>query len=81
MNRVSGEFRSNYATSKDSKHLADDYSSLPALNAAWIVSNTAISRNIVVSAATADPIELNTLVKGVKARVMPMYSVPGLNRL
>lgn len=81
MNRVSGEFRSNYATSKDSKHLADDYSSLPTLGAAWIVSNTAISRNIVVSAATADPIEINTLLSGHIARTLPMYSIPGLYRL
>lgn len=80
-NIVTGEMRSNYATSKDSKHMADDYSSLPALNAAWIVSNTAISRNIAVSAATADPIELNTLVAGRIARTLPMYSIPGLNRI
>lgn len=80
-NRVSGEFRSNYATSLDSKHLADDYSSLPTLGSAWIVSNTAISRNLVVSAATSDPIELNTITKGTIARTLPMYSIPGLTRL
>lgn len=81
MNRVSGEFRSNYATSLDSKHLADDYSSLPTLGSAWIQSNTVISRNLVVSAATSDPIELNTLVTGRIARTLPMYSIPGLKRL
>lgn len=81
MNRVSGEMRSNYATSLDSYHMADDYSSLPTLGSAWIQSNTPISRNIAVSAATADPIQLNTLVSGVKARTLPMYSIPGLNRI
>ncbi|WNK14305.1 MAG: major capsid protein [Microvirus sp.] len=80
-NRVSGEMRSNYATSLDSKHMADDYTSLPTLGSAWIPSNTAISRNIVVSAATADPIELNTLATGMIARTLPMYSIPGLKRL
>lgn len=80
-NRVSGEFRSNYATSLDSRHMADDYSSLPTLGAAWIVSNTAISRNTVVSAATADPIHLNTLASGRIVRTLPMYSVPGLTRI
>lgn len=80
-NRVSGEMRSNYATSLDSRHLADDYSSLPTLGSAWIVSNTAISRNIAVSAATADPIQLNTLTTGKIARTLPMYSIPGLKRL
>lgn len=81
MNRVSGEMRSNYATSLDSRHMADDYSSLPTLGSAWIVSNTAISRNIAISAATADPIQLNTMVLGRIARTLPMYSIPGLTRL
>lgn len=81
MNRVTGEMRSNYATSLDSRHMADDYSALPTLGSAWIVSNTAISRNIAVSAATADPIQLNTLVSGRIARTLPMYSIPGLMRL
>lgn len=80
-NRVSSEMRSNYATSLDSKHMADEYSSLPTLGTAWIQSDTPITRNIVVSAAVADPIELNTMVKGRIARTMPMYSVPGLMRL
>lgn len=80
-NRVSSEMRSNYATSLDTKHMADDYSSLPTLSSGWIESNTPITRNIAVSAAVADPIELNTLVEGRIARTLPMYSVPGLMRL
>lgn len=80
-NRVTGEMRSNYATSLDSRHMADDYSSLPTLGTAWIKSNTAISRNIAVSAATADPIQINSLVSGKIARTVPMYSIPGLNRI
>lgn len=80
-NRVTGEMRSNYATSLDSRHMADDYSSLPTLGSAWIQSSTAISRNLVVAAATADPIQLNTLATGMIARTLPMYSIPGLKRL
>lgn len=80
-NMVTGEMRSNYATSLDSYHLADDYSSLPTLGSAWIQSNTAISRNIAVSAATADPIQLNTLATGKMVRTLPMFSIPGLMRL
>lgn len=80
-NRVSAEMRSNYATSLDSKHMAEDYAVLPTLGAAWIQSNTDISRNIAVAAATADPIELNTMVSGRIARTLPMYSIPGLMRL
>lgn len=80
-NRVSGEMRSNYTTSLDSRHMADDYSSLPTLGSAWIVSNTAITRNIAISAATADPIQINQFVNGKIARTLPMYSIPGLSRL
>lgn len=80
-NRVTGEMRSNYTTSLDSRHMADDYSALPTLGSAWIVSNTTISRNIAVSAATADPVQLNTMALGKIARTLPMYSIPGLMRL
>lgn len=81
LNRVSGEMRSNYTTSLDSRHMADDYASLPTLGSTWIQSNTPISRNLVVSAATADPIQLNTLATGMMARTLPMFSIPGLKRL
>lgn len=81
LNRVSAEMRSAYPTSLDSRHMADDYSSLPTLSAGWIASNTPISRNIAVDTETADPIQLNTLVEGRIARTLPMYSVPGLYRL
>lgn len=80
-NAVTGEFRSNYAQSRDNKHMADDYSSLPTLGSAWIQSNTPISRNIAVSASTADPLELSTVVQGRITRTLPMFSVPGLMRL
>lgn len=81
LNRVSAEMRSNYATSLDSRHMADDYSALPTLGATWIQSNTPITRNIAVSAATADPIQMNCFCEGRIARTLPMYSIPGLKRL
>lgn len=80
-NRVTGEMRSNYATSRDNKHMAEDYGTLPTLGPAWITSNTDISRNITVAAASADPIELNMLTTGRIARTLPMYSIPGIDRL
>lgn len=81
LNRVSGEMRSNYATPLDSMHMADDYASCPTLGSAWIPSSTPISRNIAVSASTADPIWINSIFAGKLARVLPMYSIPGLSRL
>lgn len=80
-NIVSSEMRSSFATSKDYLHMADDYSSLPTLGSAWIESQTPISRNLVVAAGTADPIEISSMVKGKIARTLPMYSIPGLTRI
>ena len=73
--------RSNYTTPLDSRVMADDYASLPTLGSAWIQSNTPISRNIAISAATADPVQLNMLATGSMARTLPMFSIPGLKRL
>lgn len=80
-NFISGEMRSNYTTPLDSRVMADDYASLPTLGSAWIQSNTPISRNIAISAATADPVQLNMLATGSMARTLPMFSIPGLKRL
>lgn len=80
-NRVTSEFRSNFATSRDNKHMADEYASLPTLGSAWIVSNTPIDRNITVATATALPIEMSMMTAGKIARTLPMYSIPGLMRL
>lgn len=81
LNRVSGEFPSDYAQSRDNKHMATDFATLPPLNDSFIESNTPISRNIAVSAELAHPIELNCMMSGTISRVLPMYSVPGLLRL
>lgn len=81
-NQVSGEMRSNFPTSKDSKHMAYDFSNTTVpLSDAFITSFTPIERNIVVNPSVADPIELNCLASGKIARTLPMYSIPGLYRL
>ncbi|QXP08600.1 MAG: major capsid protein [Arizlama microvirus] len=80
-NRVTAEMRSNYATSLDSRHMADDYATLPTLGTAWIASNTDISRNIAVATTVADPIQFSLLTEGKIARTLPMFSIPGLMRL
>lgn len=80
-NRVTSEMRSNYATSLDSKHMALDFSSVPTLSAAYIQSFTPISRNIAVDTSVADPIEISMMTHGRIARTLPMFSIPGLNRL
>lgn len=80
-NRVSGEMRSNASNSRDSQHMADEYTGAVGLSAGWIISNTPIDRNIAVASNVAMPIQLNCLAEGKFARTLPMYSIPGLLRL
>lgn len=80
-NRVSSEMRSVYPTSRDYKHMAQVFSSLSGLSGAFIQSFTPIDRNITVASSVADPVEINSILKGNLVRTLPMYSVPGLARL
>lgn len=72
---ILGSFMSTVSTPLDMWHLAQDFSSLPALNASFIESNTPVDRVIAV------PSEPHFLWDGffnlVCARPMPTYSVPG----
>ena len=73
---VTGRMRSNATQSLDTWHLAQDFSALPALNAAFIQDNPPISR---VVAVTSEPqFILDTFAKLRCARPMPVYGVPGL---
>jgi hypothetical protein len=74
---ISGQFRSNFATSLDSWHLAQDFSSLPALNATFIVENPPMDRIKAVSASYPDFL-FDSFFSYKCARPMPVYSVPGL---
>jgi hypothetical protein len=74
--QITGQMRSNYAQSLDSWHLAQDFSSLPALNASFIEENPPVDR---VVAVTSEPdIILDAHFNMKCARPMPTYSVPGL---
>lgn len=73
---IHGEFRSTYATPLDMWHLAEEFGSLPALNAAFIVQSTPIDRAIAVSGA---PHLLFDAWFGYKhARPMVTYGVPSM---
>jgi hypothetical protein len=73
---ITGAFRSNAATPLDSWHLAQDFSSLPALNSAFIEDNPPVSRVVAV------PSEPEFLFDGYFdmncVRPMPLYGVPGM---
>lgn len=73
---ITGQFRSTFAQSLDTWHLAQDFASLPALNANFIVDNPPIDR---VVAVTSEPqFIMDSFFRLRTARPMPVYGVPGL---
>ena len=73
---VTGQFRSNAATTLDAWHLSQDFASLPALNASFIEESPPVDRVIAV------PSEPEFLFDGYFSmncvRPMPLYGVPGM---
>lgn len=74
--QITGLFRTAAAGTLDSWHLAQNFGSLPGLNATFIVENAPMAR---VKATTSDPDFLFDSFFDLKcARPMPVYAVPGL---
>ena len=74
---VTGEFRSNYATSLDIWHYADDYATLPSLGSDWIdETDQNVARTLAVQ--TQDQFVADFYFGCVYTRPMPLWSVPGL---
>lgn len=74
--RITGLFASWEPQSLDVWHLAQDFASLPALNATFIQENPPIDR---VIAVPSEPAFLCDIWFNLKCtRPMPVYSVPGL---
>lgn len=74
--KITGQFRSNYATTLDSWHLAQKFTSLPVLNGTFIEENPPVDR--VVAVPTAPDFLFDSFFSYQCARPMPVYSVPGL---
>jgi len=73
---ITGLFRSNASGTLDSWHLAQEFGSLPTLNATFIVENAPMSR---VKAVTSQPDFIFDAFFDYKcARPMPLFGVPGL---
>lgn len=78
-NRVTGEMRSAYATSLDSWHLADDYSSLPSLSDSWIREDKSnVDRVLAVTSSVSNQVFADIFIRNRTTRPMPLYSIPGL---
>lgn len=79
---VTGEMRSNYQTSLDAWHYADDYEKLPHLSAEWIQEGTQnIDRTIAVTSAKSHQFLCDFYFNEEWYREMPIYSIPGIERI
>nr|QJB19036.1 MAG: major capsid protein [Microvirus sp.] len=75
-NEIHGAFRSSYATPLDMWHLAQKFTSLPALNASFIEEAPPVNR---ILAVTTEPhIILDVWFDLSSTRPMPVYAVPGM---
>lgn len=74
--QITGLFRSSAPESLDIWHLAQDFSSLPVLNADFIEENPPIKRILAVQNQPEFLVDVDIRLKCV--RPMPVYSVPGL---
>lgn len=76
--QITNQMRSQAATSLDAWHLAQEFTTLPLLDDTFIQENPPMDR---VIAATDEPDFIcDFYFKNKSARVMPVYSVPGLTR-
>jgi len=79
---VTGEMRSNYQKSLDAWHYADDYSTLPKLSAEWIQEGREnIDRTIAVTSAVSHQFLCDFWFNETWFREMPIYSIPGIERI
>lgn len=79
---VTGEMRSNYQTSLDAWHYADDYDKLPRLSAEWIQEGTQnIDRTIAVTSAKSHQFLCDFYFAEDWYREMPIYGIPGIERI
>lgn len=79
-NRVSGKMRSNAEGTLDFWHYADDYKEVPTLSSTWISEGkTEIARTLIEQ---NEPQFFGGIrVMNKTTRCMPLYSVPGLEKL
>ena len=72
---ITGQFRSQFATTLDSWHLAQTFATLPTLSPTFIVENPPVSRVVAVPSQPQFLFDSHFDLKC--ARPMPVYGVPG----
>lgn len=79
---VTGEMRSNFQTSLDAWHYADNYNQLPRLSAEWIQEGQEnIDRTIAVTSSVSHQFLCDFYFNEEWFREMPIYSIPGIERI
>lgn len=79
---ISGQVRSNYAQSLDYIHMADEYSSVPTLSPDWMKENVNnLDRTIYVSSEVSNQFVIDFVAEFEITTCMPLYSIPGIDRL
>jgi len=76
--RITGKFRSTYATPLDMWHLSEKFVALPTLGQTFIEDHTATILNRCVAVTSEPKIYFDAFFKLKCARPMPVYGVPGL---
>ena len=77
--RISGLFKSTSSGTLDGWHLAQRFSSAPALNDSFVQDNPPLSRVLAVgAAANGKQFIFDSFFQNRVARPMPLYSVPGM---
>lgn len=81
MDDITGKFRSAAAGTLDSWHLALNFSAQPDLNDTFIQDSPPVDRILAIDTATQPNVLMDMAFKVRAARPIPVYSVPGLERL
>lgn len=74
--KITGKFRSTYATPLDAWHLSQKFTALPTLNSTFIEDNPPVAR--VIAVPSQPHIIFDSYFQLKCARPMPVFSVPGL---
>lgn len=80
-NTITGDFRSTAPLTLDYWHLAQKFDSLPTLSQEFIEEHVPIDRVLAVATENAPNMILDGWFELECARLMPLFSVPGLGRL
>lgn len=72
---ITGQFRSNFAQTLDTWHLAQNFGALPTLSGTFIQENPPVDR--VIAVPSSPQFLFDAYFKLRCARPMPLYSVPG----